>query len=74
VPLPPFTVNGDLPAGIHRATLRETLDRFGTGFGGSVFWVRQLAALNGEQAAIEHWQIKRDGGQRGIVEIIPESP
>jgi hypothetical protein len=34
----------------------------------------RLAALNGEQAAIEHWQIKRDGGQIGIVEIIPESP
>jgi uncharacterized protein DUF6932 len=31
VPLPPFTANGDLPAGIYRATLRETLDRFGTG-------------------------------------------
>lgn len=148
MPLPPFTASGDLPAGIHRATLRETLDRFGTGspkrkvralrleriyrlasktghlarlvvfgsfvtakpepndmdvfmlmedtfdagqltgelrllfdhataqshFGGSVFWVRRLAALNGEQTAIEHWQIKRDGGQRGIVEIIPESP
>jgi hypothetical protein len=31
VPLLPFTASGDLPAGIHRATLRETLDRFGTG-------------------------------------------
>ncbi len=43
-------------------------------FGGSVFWLRRLAALNGEQTAVEYWQIKRDGSQRGIVEIIPESP
>jgi len=21
---------------------------------------------------IEHWQIRREGGQRGIVEIVPE--
>lgn len=42
--------------------------------GGSVFWLRRLAALGGEDAAIEHWQVTRDGTQRGIVEIIPESP
>lgn len=41
-------------------------------FGASIFWIRRLAALNGEQATIEHWQIKRDGNQRGIVEIISE--
>lgn len=41
-------------------------------FGCSVFWIRRLAALGGEQAAIEDWQIKRDGTQRGIVEIISE--
>ena len=39
-------------------------------FGASVFWVRRLAALGGEQVAIEDWQIKRDGTKRGIVEII----
>ena len=39
-------------------------------FGCSVFWVRRLAALGGEEAAIEDWQIKRDGTERGIVEII----
>ena len=38
-------------------------------FGCSVFWVRRLAALGGEEAAIVHWQIKRNGGRRGIVEI-----
>jgi hypothetical protein len=31
VPLPSFTVNGDLPPGIHRATLAEVLERFGSG-------------------------------------------
>lgn len=43
-------------------------------FGASVFWLRHLTALGGQQAAIEHWQIRRDGGHRGIVEIIPEVP
>jgi len=41
-------------------------------FGCSVFWVRRLAAMGGEQAAIEDWQIKRDGTERGIVEITGE--
>jgi hypothetical protein len=39
-------------------------------FGASVFWVRRMAALGGEQSAIEDWQIKRDGNKRGIVEVI----
>jgi hypothetical protein len=43
-------------------------------FGASVFWLRRLAAWEGEQAAREYWQAKRGGGQRGIVEIIPEAP
>jgi uncharacterized protein DUF6932 len=42
--------------------------------GASVFWLRRLAALEGEQKTIEYWQVKRGGGQRGIVEIIPEAP
>jgi hypothetical protein len=33
-----------------------------------------LAAFGGEQAAVEFWQTKRDGGLRGIVEIESESP
>jgi hypothetical protein len=41
-------------------------------FGASIFWLRRLAACNGEQATIEYWQIKRDGSQRGIVEITQE--
>jgi hypothetical protein len=148
VPLPPFGPQGDLPVGVHRATLRETIARFGvdspqrmlvalrlehiyrvafasghlsrfvvfgsfvtakpepndvdvfllmedafdvgtqTGeagllfdhaaaqahFGGSVFWLRRLAAFPSEGAAVEDWQFKRDGSRRGIVEIVPESP
>ena len=41
-------------------------------FGASVFWLRRTAALNGEEKALEDWQIKRDGGKRGIVEIVEE--
>ena len=41
-------------------------------FGASVFWPRRSAALGGEQAMIEYWQIRREGGQRGIVEIVRE--
>jgi len=144
--LPAFQDSGDLPLGIHPATLTEVLERFGAGlaqrrtvatrlervyrvaqatghvarfvvfgsfvtdkrdpndldvllimddafnasdlkgeaellfdhlaaqthFGASVFWVRRLAALKGEQAMIEYWQVKRGGDRRGIVEIIPE--
>jgi hypothetical protein len=43
-------------------------------FGASVFWLRRVAAWGGEQAAVEDWQVKRGGGRRGIVEIIPEAP
>lgn len=45
-----------------------------THFGASVFWTRRAAALGGERAMMEHWQIRREGGRRGIVEIIPEEP
>lgn len=146
MPLPPFTITGDLPPGIYRTTLAEVLERFGEGapqrrmiarrlerihrtaratghlarfvvfgsfvtnkpvpndvdifllmgddfdvaqlwgeprllfehaaaqahFGASIFWLRRLAALGGEQAAIEGWQVTRDGRRRGIVEIAQE--
>jgi hypothetical protein len=42
-------------------------------FGCSVFWIRSLAAIGGEDDAVGHWQIKRDGTQRGIVEIEVEA-
>lgn len=41
-------------------------------FGASVFWMCRSGALGGEQAMIEYWQLRREGGQRGIVEIIAE--
>ena len=41
-------------------------------FGASVFWLRRLAALGGEEEAIAHWQIKRNGERRGIIEIVEE--
>lgn len=41
-------------------------------FGCSVFWIRRLAAIGGEQAAIQDWQVKRDGAERGIIEIVGE--
>jgi hypothetical protein len=142
--LPDLNDNGDLPPGIHQATLTEVIDRFGaqppqrrimarrlervyslviqTGQvrrfiifgsfitnkpdpgdvdiflmmedtfdvsqvsgetavifnhlnaqnyeGASIFWIRRLAALDGEETAIGYWQLKRDGGKRGIVEVI----
>ncbi|MBI3041992.1 MAG: hypothetical protein HYY78_04110 [Betaproteobacteria bacterium] len=38
-------------------------------FGASIFWLRQLAALPNEEAAVRGWQLKRDGTRRGVVEI-----
>jgi predicted nucleotidyltransferase len=148
LPLPAFNEEGDLPTGVHRATLAEILGRFGQGsvqrravserlkriyqlvastghlarfvvfgsfvtaeeepgdvdvvllmedtfdlssvageaalvfqhmeadahFGASVFWTRRSGAIGGEQAMIEYWQVRRDGGRRGIVEIVQEEP
>jgi hypothetical protein len=142
--LPDFNNNGDLPPGIHQASLNEVIDRFGEGTpqrhimaqrlehiyslavetghvgrfiifgsfitnkpepgdvdifllmedtfdvsqlsgetalifnhidaqnyeGASIFWIRRLAALEGEETTIKHWQLKRDGTKRGIVEVI----
>src|SRR5437867_4429338 len=144
--LPAFNEEGDLPLGVHRATLLEVLERFGRGsvqrcavanrlkrvyqlvtstgqlarfvvfgsfvtakaepndvdivlvmentfdlasltgeaalvfqhmeadahFGASVFWTKRSGALGGEQALIEYWQARREGGQRGIIEIVGE--
>ena len=41
-------------------------------FGCGVFWIRQVAAMDGEQAAIEDWQIQRDGSRRGVVDVTGE--
>jgi hypothetical protein len=41
-------------------------------FGSSVFWLRRQAAWEGEEAAVEYWQVKRGGGRLGIVEVVQE--
>ena len=38
--------------------------------GASIFWIRKLAAIGGEQEAAEQWQVKRDNTRRGIVQVI----
>jgi hypothetical protein len=43
-----------------------------THFGCSVFWMRRISVLNGEDKTIRYWQVKRDGTYRGIIEIIKE--
>jgi len=40
--------------------------------GVSIFWIRRMAAIGGEQAAIEDWQIRRDNRRRGIVEVVSD--
>ena len=80
MPLPPPTSSGDLPLGVHRASLRELLDRFGVGSRQRIAVaerlerIYRLALATGKLSRIEYWQVKRDGGQRGIVEIIGEMP
>src|SRR6516162_9464575 len=38
--------------------------------GASVCWTKRSGGIGGEQAMIEYWQTRREGGQRGIVEIV----
>jgi ribosomal protein L35AE/L33A len=56
-----------VPQGIRAAFDHTAAQNF---LGASVFWLRRAAALGGEKAALEHWQVTRAGGQRGIVEVI----
>jgi hypothetical protein len=66
--LPEFDATGDLPPGVHRATVNEVMQRFGS----SIFWVRSGMLIDESiDEFIAYWQIKRDGSQRGIVEILP---
>lgn len=39
-------------------------------FGASVFWATRPVSFGGEQAMIEYWQLKRNRGLRGIVEVL----
>ena len=41
-------------------------------FGASVFWTKRSGAIGGEQAMIEYWQMRRQGGRRGIIDIVGE--
>jgi hypothetical protein len=66
--LPDFTPTGDLPVGIHQATLDEVVERFG-GRVGSRSWLTQR--LQHVYDFVAYWQTKRDGSKRGIVEVIP---
>ena len=38
--------------------------------GASVFWIRRMAAIDGEETAIQYWQNTREWTKRGIVEVI----
>lgn len=40
--------------------------------GASIFWLRQMSALDGEEEAVKYWQYKRDGNKRGIVEVLKD--
>ena len=40
--------------------------------GASIFWLRSMAALGGEDAAIRPRQVTRDGRKRGIVEVVQD--
>ena len=56
MPLPQFTDSGELPLGVHQASLQETVERFGIGnpqriaVGERVQRVHQLAAATGHLA------------------------
>jgi predicted nucleotidyltransferase len=41
-------------------------------FGASIFWIQpSIVLLETVDRFIDHWQVKRDGTRRGIVEITP---
>jgi hypothetical protein len=42
-------------------------------FGASIFWLRRISVLEGEEAVVDQWGIKRDGSRRGIIEIVESS-
>lgn len=63
MPLPEFNEFGDLPAGVHPASLSEVVIRFGVG-------PAQRQAVTDERF-LAFWQTKRDGRRRGVVEIQP---
>lgn len=45
-------------------------DQAETQFGASIFWIRPSLLLEPLDEFLAHWQVKRDGARRGIVEVI----
>jgi hypothetical protein len=57
MPLPEFNENGDLPPGVYRV---------------SIFWIQpSILIADSMDAFVAHWQVKRDGTKRGILEVHP---
>ena len=71
MPLPNLNHEGELPEGIHPATIDEVVaQQAATEFGASVFWIRpSLLFLEPLDEFIAGWQVKRDGTRRGIIEV-----
>ena len=42
-------------------------------FGASVFWLRRAACFPSEDELVTGWALKRDGTNRGIVELVMEA-
>ncbi|MBB6050152.1 DUF6932 family protein [Armatimonas rosea] len=41
-------------------------------FGASIFWIRtDLLILETVEEFLDYWQTRRDGGRRGIIEVVP---
>jgi hypothetical protein len=57
------TLSGEAAVVFHHAEADAQL-------GASVFWAPRSGAFGGEQAMIEYWQVRREGGLRGIIEIV----
>jgi len=57
------SVQGEAALVFDHTTAQNTL-------GASIFWIRLMAAIGGEDSAIADWQHKRDGTLRGLVELV----
>ena len=80
MPLPQFNDLGDLPPGVHQATLDEVVGRFGGQTARRDVCTRRLVHLVELARRAGHlqrlivfkvlyWQIKRGGDKRGIVDV-----
>ena len=80
MPLPQFNDLGDLPPGVHQATLDEVVGRFSgetarrDACTRRLIHVVDLARRTGHLQRlivfeVQYWQIKRGGAKRGIVDV-----